>query len=87
MPLGATLTYTTEKLNKLRNHLEANQCIDGDREKKNGTLAKNFHKPAGGVNRYAWFGYGPLKICNHTRGQVSASMIDDAINMIHTSQQ
>ena len=29
--LGYTLTYTTSKLNNLRNCIEANKCIDGDR--------------------------------------------------------
>ena len=30
-PLGPTLIYKTSNLNNLRNCLEANQCIDGDR--------------------------------------------------------
>ena len=51
----------------------------------NDTLATTFHKPAGEANTYAYFGYGPLKICNKTLGQVSGSMNADPINIIHTS--
>ena len=54
---------------------------------KTGTLATNFHKPVGEENLYVQFGYDTLKIYNHTRGQVSGSMNDDPINMIHKSQQ
>ena len=54
---------------------------------KNGTLATTFHKPSGEANLYVWFGYGQMKIWNHTWGQVSVSMNADTINMIHTSQQ
>ena len=41
----------------------------------------------GGVDPYVHFGYGPLKICLHTLEQVSGSMNNDPINLIHTSQQ
>ena len=51
------------------------------------TLATNFHKPEGVSNPYVWFGYGPLKICNQTRGQVSVSMNANPINIIHTSKK
>ena len=54
---------------------------------KTGTLAMTFHKPAGEANPYVWFGYSPLTIFNHTRGQVSLSMNSNTINMIHTSQK
>ena len=54
---------------------------------KTDTLATTFHKAAGEENQYVRFGYNPLKICNHTRGQVSVSMNTDPIIMIHTSQQ
>ena len=54
---------------------------------KSGTLAMIFHKPVVEENPYIWFGYGPLIIYHHTRGQVSVPMNDDPINMIHTSQQ
>ena len=39
-----------------------------------------FHKPVGEANPHIQFGYGPLKICKHTRGQVSGSMNDGTIN-------
>ena len=54
---------------------------------KTGTLAMTFHKSEGGANPYVQFGYGPLKVCNHTRGQFSGSMNSDKINMIHASQK
>ena len=54
---------------------------------KTGTLAMEFNKPAGEEDMYVQFGYVPLKIFNHTQGQVSGSMDADPINMIHTSQQ
>ena len=53
---------------------------------KPGTLVTTFHKPAGEENLYVRFGYGPLRILNHTRGQVLKSNNADPINMIHTSQ-
>ena len=34
----------------------------------------------GEENMYVQFGYGPLKIFNNTRGQVSGSMNADSIN-------
>ena len=46
-----------------------------------------FQKPAGGENPYVRFGYIPPTICYHTRVQVSLSMNDNSINMIHASQQ
>ena len=54
---------------------------------KTGTLATTFHKPAGEANMYVRFGYSPLKIFNHTWGQVSGIMNADTVNMIHTGQQ
>ena len=51
------------------------------------TLTTTFYKPVREANSYSWFGYVPLMICNHIRGQVSISMNDDIINMIRTSQQ
>ena len=54
---------------------------------KNGKLATTFHKTSGGENTYVRFGYGPLKIYNHTQGQFSGSMNIYTIDMIHTSQQ
>ena len=51
------------------------------------TFATNFHKPVRGSNPYVRFGYGPLTIFNHTRGQVSVELNADTINMMHTSQQ
>ena len=53
---------------------------------KTGNLDTTFHKPAEEENPYVRFGYGSLKICNHTQGQVSLSMNADPINMIHTSK-
>ena len=47
----------------------------------------NFHKHEGEENPYVWFGYVPLTIFNHTRGQVPVSMNADTINMIHKSKQ
>ena len=41
----------------------------------------------GEENTYVRFGYGSLKICNRTQGQVSGSMNADPINMIHTGQK
>ena len=38
---------------------------------KNVTLDMALHKPVGWANPYVWFGYVPLTIFNHTRGQVS----------------
>ena len=46
-----------------------------------------FHKPEGEANTYVRFGYIPLTICNHTRGQISGSINADQIHMIHTSQK
>ena len=46
-----------------------------------------FHNPEGESNMYVRFGYGPLKICNHTQGKVSGSMNAKPINIIHTNQQ
>ena len=54
---------------------------------KTGTLAMTLHKPEGEANPHVRFGYGPLKIWNHTQGQVSGSMNADPMNIIHTSQQ
>ena len=54
---------------------------------RTGTLATTFHKPVGEENWYVRFGYGPMKICNHTRGQVSGSINADPINMIHKSKK
>ena len=54
---------------------------------KNVTLTTTLHKPAGEENPYVRFGYGALTICNYTRGQVSVSMNNDPINMIHTNQK
>ena len=54
---------------------------------KNATLTTTFHKLTGEENLYVWFGYFPLNICYHNRGQVSVSMNSDPINMIHTSQK
>ena len=86
--LGATLTYTISKFNNLRSFLEANQCIDYDKYNlKTVTLAMTSHKPAVEANPYVRFGYSLLEIGSHTQGQVSGSMNDDPINMIHTSQQ
>ena len=41
----------------------------------------------GGLNKYVWFVYGPLTVCNHTQEKVSGSMNFDQLNMIHTNQQ
>ena len=54
---------------------------------KTGRFATTFHKPAGEANLYVQFVYVPLKIYNHTPGQVSVSMNADPINMIHITQQ
>ena len=54
---------------------------------KDVTLTTTLHKPAGEENPYVRFGYGALTICNYTRGQVSVSMNNDPINMIHTNQK
>ena len=54
---------------------------------KTDTLTTTFQKPAGEANPYVRFGYGPLTIFNHTRGQVSVELNADTINMMHTSQQ
>ena len=50
------------------------------------TLATTSHKPMGGLNKYVWFVYGPLTVCNHTQEKVSGSMNFDQLNMIHTNQ-
>ena len=47
----------------------------------------NLHKPVEEENLYVQFGYGPKKIFNIIRGEVSGSMNADTGNMIHTSQQ
>ena len=54
---------------------------------KTGTLSKTLQKRMGEANMYVRFGYVPLTILNHIRGQVSVSMNADIINLIHTSQQ
>ena len=57
------------------------QSIEGNKsEHPTGTLATTFHKPTGEENLYVWFGYGPQKICNHTRGQVLVSTNADLVN-------
>ena len=48
---------------KLSNYLESKKIIDDDNwNRKIGTLALTFHKPAGEENMYVRFGYGSLKI-------------------------
>ena len=64
-----------------------NVLMDTDKSNKTNTLATAFHKYAWEANTYVWFGYSPLKICNHTKGQVSGSMNSDPMNMIHTIKQ
>ena len=54
---------------------------------KTGTLATTFHRSTGEANPYVRFGYGPMTIFDHTRGNFSWSMETYPINMIHTSQQ
>ena len=54
---------------------------------KTGTIDMTFHKPAREANPYIRLGYIPLNICNHTQGQVSVSMNDDPINMIHPNKK
>ena len=51
------------------------------------TLVMVFCKPAEGANPYIQFGYGPLNIFNHTRGQFLGSLDADPINMIHANQK
>ena len=55
--------------------------------KNTGTLTTAFYKTLGEENEYVRFGYGPLNIWYHTRGQVSGSMYADTINMIHICHQ
>ena len=68
--------------NNLKDILDqVKQAIDANSsEQPTGTLAMNFHKPAGEANPYDWFGYGPHSIFYHTRGQVSVSMNAYMIN-------
>ena len=83
-----SITNNPPKMPNLSNLLETNQCIYGNRRNyKTGTLTMNFHKPAGEANTYVQFGYSPLKIFNHTWGQVSESINADPIDIIHTSQK
>ena len=72
-------------LSNLINCLKANQCIDGGRWKKMHPF-HNLPIYAGGENWCVRFGYNPLIICNHVRGQVSGSIQADTIDMIDTSQ-
>ena len=69
-----------EILNQANNSVEANRY-----EHPTVILATTFYKPVGEANQYVRFVYGPLTIFNHTWGQVSVSMINDPVNMIHTS--
>ena len=64
-----------------------NVLMDTGEITKTGTLAMTFHKSAVEANPYVRFGYAPLKIFNHTGGNVSGSMNVDPINMTHTIQQ
>ena len=54
---------------------------------KTGIFTITFHKPVGEENPFVQFRYIPMKICNHTQGQLSGSIEAYPINMIHTSQQ
>ena len=49
------------------------------------TLATTYPKPMGEGNPYVRFGYGPLKFCNHTWVQVSVSINNNPISMIHSN--
>ena len=62
-------------LEQTKQSIEANNY-----EHPTGTLDTNFHNPAGGANKYVWFGYDPQKIFEHNRGQVLLSMNADLIN-------
>ena len=53
---------------------------DGNYARPNGTLATTFIKPAGEVNLYVLFGYGPQTILYNNQGKLSGSKKADPIN-------
>ena len=77
-----------QKLSKLSNYLESNQCIDCNRcnHKKRPPRHDLLHT-CGEADPYVRFGNGPLTIFYKKRGKCSGSTKSDPINTIHTSKQ
>ena len=56
-----------EKISNIRNVLKPiSVLMAAGTITKTGNLAMTFHKSAGEENPYVWFGYGQLKIFDHT---------------------